>query len=765
MSTFLKGPFVPTEAQQDLLFALKKEDEHVFFRAETGTGKSFILAMHALNLSRSLNADSKPTTTILILVPNPDLAIQYHYWIHSILPKQAGSQSKRSEIIQTLFRSEENIEKEQEEKLKLSKDPHIIVSTPTRILDLISQDTELFDFQNIKAIILDEVDELIQPPSPIQTTKIHHKTPAEILLDWIFEAHPKISPRLITTSATLTTTLTDFLTSKPWMSTKELFKHGVYAASTIHTTPRTASQYVFLTSLLKSPSPDTIPDKLVISQPTLPSVTLHHNLRLSPPKPSSEVEYSEYPPNYLAISALQRLIRYFSVNKALALIPHGTSRSSFIWACQYFGMHAAQPLHFSLAEAEQGFLEPAMLRGAGPTLYVAHIKDIRGLDLRNIDVVFIMSEFGSVEDYVHVTGRTGRGKTGSTGTRGVTMGKVVTLLEESEGNMEHKLYNLAVKLHRTGNSVKHLALRGGVEEECDDSSSERLEVAIKPLPGDQWEEIRREKGIIPNTEEEKMKRERATRSFEERRRFLLMDGDAKELEENPISPPVEMDVEEGVLERPSAFGMENLNSEKESKITEVGDWKAALAHSLKGANGKSNIVHYAQNTEAPLPLKLEGEVIGVSKPRKAIPMEIEVPFPEGPKFPLEAYCAALKEVQQHRDNESIGKDATTPTASPDVGHPAAAAHPSAEIPEKDEIPMISTEINISPDSAATTIQHDLESRLDQLEQAQAISELTPAKKNARRRKSKNNKSGKDNDVKKKRARNPRVQKDTQNVDA
>src|SRR5277367_6289671 len=117
MGAFLRGPFVPTDAQQRLLYALKAEDQHLLFRAETGTGKSFMTAMHALNLSRSMTTENQPTTTVIILVPTQDLAVQHHYWITNILGTSIKDPIKTAKIVQTLFRTDTEGEQKQDRLL------------------------------------------------------------------------------------------------------------------------------------------------------------------------------------------------------------------------------------------------------------------------------------------------------------------------------------------------------------------------------------------------------------------------------------------------------------------------------------------------------------------------------------------------------------------------------------------------------------------------------------------------------------------------
>jgi superfamily II DNA/RNA helicase len=245
----------------------------------------------------------------------------------------------------------------------------------------------------------------------------------------------------------------------------------------------------------------------------------------------------------------------------MVLIPHGASKSDFVWACHYFGLTGAQELRFSLSEAENGFLEPQSIQGGGPTVFVAYPKDIRGLDLKRINIVFMMGEFGTVEDYVHITGRTGRHRPG---------GSVITILEESTDNLSQKLLNVAIKLVRTGSRPAHWALPA-------------IEIDLKPLPGDKYELIRSEAGIVTRTEEVRLKEEREKKSEEERKRWLQMEG---VVEQEPEEPDVDEETESR-LERPVSFGMEAPSLytpvEQDHAILDIGelDWRDALAQSLK----------------------------------------------------------------------------------------------------------------------------------------------------------------------------------------
>lgn len=639
MSTFLNMPFRPTEAQQTLLYALKKKGERILFRAETGTGKSFVLAMYAINLDRSKDQSNRPSTTALILVPNPDLAMQYHYWITKVLTPSLKDPSRTERIVQTLFRTNKEAEEQQEKTLRENPNPHIIISTPTRMLDLISQTANAFDIQNLKCIVLDEADDLIQTPDTSSPKKIHHHTPGEILLDWIHDSRTALeidkSLQIIATSATLNVTFKSYIAEKPWFPIP-INVHGILSEKLVYTTPQKADQHVLLVSLRRSPRPELSPDRILIQPARLPPVTLHHNIRINPSRDDESPPQTEYPPNYLAVAAMQRILRETSTQKAIALVPHGASKADFVWACKYFGITNAQELRFNVPSSGcPGGLEPPVLAGGGAIVYVASPKEIRGLDMRNVGIVFITGEFGSIEDYVHIVGRTGR--------RG-PRGQVITLLEDSTENLGMRLTNIAVKLVRTGSRVV-------------EGSFPSIEMDLKALPEDPYEEVRKKAGIVTFTEEVREKEKRERLSMEERNKWLLMEG---------------VDVDMGstaekaqeALERPQAFAMEPVKVQKRIDETEPVNidsnrWRDVLSQSLRSTKERhprqsiESVIVGSPPKATTMPpeeyvTKEEEESLarGVKKPitEKELP-----PFPLKPSFPRKQYNAAWKDVQQYYD--------------------------------------------------------------------------------------------------------------------
>jgi len=734
MSKFLNQPFVPTEAQQKLLLSLKKEEEHVFFRAETGSGKSFILAMHALNRPRSLDASAHPRTSILILVPNPDLAIQYYYWITQVLGTSVGDSDRAAKIVQAFFRTEETEEKAQEERLEKHPVPHIVISTPTRMLDMIASNPNAFDFSCLTNIILDEADDIVVPREQTSSKKIQHRAPGEILLDYLFEKH-RTQPsteflRLIATSATLSTTFASFIEQKEWVS-DPVVTFTLAAPSKVYYTPSNTEQHALMVSLVKSPTPELVPDRFRIKPAFLPYVTLHHKIRTNPPKNPEPPLQTDYPPNYLSISAIQHILRKTGINKAVALIPHGGSKADFVWACHYFGLSGARQLRFSFSEAEKGYLEPKPIDAGGPILYVSHPKDIRGVDLKNIGIVFVMGEFGSVEDYVHVIGRTGRLR---------QYGKVITLLEDTMENLEQRMTNVAVKMVRSGAKKT-------------DSKLFETEKDLKALPGDEHEEIRREKGIITITDEVLQKQDRERRAIDDREKWLSMSqGKAR-------GPAFESEEEEEVeLERPASFGMsaptwtpeETQEDEPKSSVERNSspssvpavDWRVALAQALQeypNPNPPTSAIDEPLQYEpistkpttsgAKLKKVHEDAVFlnpATSTPKATVQQVNPSPFPAKPSFPLQQYREAWKGVKEYYAKNKEGISPTDESKATEIAQ--ASNLPNEAVHGRDDSPIVPSDISLStenPDGVKNALQGE------SLRQAE-LSELIASKKRGRK---------------------------------
>jgi DEAD/DEAH box helicase len=484
--------------------------------------------MYALSSPRTMNSATRPSTATLILVPNPELAVQYYYWIVQVLRTTGRFKNNIEKVVQAFFRTDDEAERKQEERLK-EFHPHIVIATPTRMLDILVTNADAFDVLHLRTIIADEMDHVVVRPNI--SKKINHRSPGEILLDWIFDKRKANSKtdfvRFIGASATLTKSYAAYIEEKKWLS-EPIIPYSLSPVENVHTSPPTIEQHVLLVSLRQSHKLELVPDGVFITPATLPEVNLHHNIRTNPPKLENPRSESPYPPNYLTIPSMQHLIRKIGARKVLAIIPHGASRADFVWACQYHGLLGVQELRFSMEQVDRGFLEPEPIKGAGATVYVCYPRDVRGVDVKNVDIVFYFGEFGSLEDYVHVIGRTGR-RDGR--------GMVITLLEDSAVGLSQQMTNAAIKILRSGGTRKEWSLP-------------RIEMDLKALPEDKYEDMRTKAGIVAMTEEYVQKRERETRTQREMDKFM---GGVEEPSSRVLEPKTEE--EELVLRRPRAFDM------------------------------------------------------------------------------------------------------------------------------------------------------------------------------------------------------------------
>jgi len=165
-----------------------------------GQGKSFAIAVWLLTLERAQRLvrdkhKSPLTTTALIIAPNIDLVLQYHFIVTELLK---ATQSKAimnnpAAFVQAIHRGDTL--QEQMELLRTNPDPHILIATPTVLLDILSdKDPEvrnLVDYYSLKTIVVEEVDNAMArydnpydgAPPPDENKP---KDPLLILLDYVF---------------------------------------------------------------------------------------------------------------------------------------------------------------------------------------------------------------------------------------------------------------------------------------------------------------------------------------------------------------------------------------------------------------------------------------------------------------------------------------------------------------------------------------------------------------------------------------------------
>ena len=127
---------------------LKRQD--VLGVAQTGTGKTAAFAIPIIQLIHQIEQKQtgKPTMRALILTPTRELAIQ--------IEESIESYAKNTVVRQTVIFGGV---KQYSQVQALRKGVHILVATPGRLLDLISQG--IISLSTIKVFILDEADRML----------------------------------------------------------------------------------------------------------------------------------------------------------------------------------------------------------------------------------------------------------------------------------------------------------------------------------------------------------------------------------------------------------------------------------------------------------------------------------------------------------------------------------------------------------------------------------------------------------------------------
>ena len=132
----------PTDIQAELIpVALKGTD--VIGQAKTGTGKTAAFTLPILH-----NADPEIKGQALILAPTRELANQ--------IAKEIQDLAQGTEIGVTSIIGGESM---RDQKQSMDKGGHIMVGTPGRVMDLHGR--RMIDFSNIRYVVLDEVDRML----------------------------------------------------------------------------------------------------------------------------------------------------------------------------------------------------------------------------------------------------------------------------------------------------------------------------------------------------------------------------------------------------------------------------------------------------------------------------------------------------------------------------------------------------------------------------------------------------------------------------
>ena len=389
---------------------------NMIIRSPSGQGKSFAIALWLLSLERSLkrvhvNKDDntpdglieKPTTTALLLVCSVDLACQYRQWCETILK---DAPVNKYDIVQTLYRCGEEEESEQIDCLQKFPDPHLLIATPARLLDIIAnaQTKRLVLISAIRHIVIDEADQQIFVPSEEKTLTDMREgrfttkpTPAEQLLNYIFhireksQAHTSLQQIWISTTANRLLRLT--LMTRKWVRRLE---NQFFIGQQLAVAPR---------SFLKR-MPSNIENFAMwvgkdgeIKDAILPEITAKTALEPSSTDDANANAHRHHEGSriisYEVYKGIAELIRREGsfVQQALLLVDPMVSRRAVAEGLADFGLSAAE-LRFPFQEDVQ--------------VLVSNLGAVRGVDIPRLTHVVHIGSYHRSNDWIHAAGRIGR---------------------------------------------------------------------------------------------------------------------------------------------------------------------------------------------------------------------------------------------------------------------------------------------------------------------------------------------------------------------
>lgn len=451
-----------TELQGALIPILLK-GKHVIAHAETGTGKSFGIALATVN--RILRESVNHRLHTLILVPTEELALQYDKWL-----RHFGGCA--SQIVQAAL---DSIPLESQLAKLHNVHPHVLVGTPQRIADINKASPMILGEKlrrKVDCIILDEADLILTAEVMHGRTKI---TGAD-LVDRLYRSrHEEVPAQMVATSATIDGATAQRLNS--WMRNDKAVR--LTTSFSEHTIPETISFYFFAASKLYS---------------------LETCLALS-----LKFIFREHPnPKILIFTSRSVEDLVDQINKiSIAEVEGGESK-------QGDGKTKPPLLAGSLHEAPDPtnpnqILQPKQLVSRNKEIYVrngtnlaklndgslrigvGHYDICRGLHVTHVTHVIMYGEAPTTGDFVHCAGRTGRmGREGD----------VLCLFPPQSGRAMMTICN-AVEIPFTMHKMKHIEemlqidgfASSAAAVDGEEQGESKLELARRALRSLQREEV------------------------------------------------------------------------------------------------------------------------------------------------------------------------------------------------------------------------------------------------------------------------------------
>lgn len=335
----------PTLIQCEALpFVLQRRN--CIIHSETGTGKTLTFLLPAIQ-------DVIPGLSTVILVPTRELAVQMHYQA----TKLAGGR-RNSRRIYALF---SGVDKQATMQDYKDINPHILIATPKRMLQLLETNSK--DFNNLRRLVLDEVDKILLPLSKHASAKRKviretHPRPGHLVVKQLLSLPTNRRLQLICASATANRVLQEELIELGWGAGAELIS----------------------TTATKLALPNSIEHQYIFN------------------------------PDQEEMDKLETLVKHFRSSReksALVFIHRGASISKFVHELTEKGVEATALHAVTLTPGEYPqFLDN--FKSGRVQLVVGTEETVRGLDFTWLNTVYLMEVPRNANEYLHLCGRVGR---------------------------------------------------------------------------------------------------------------------------------------------------------------------------------------------------------------------------------------------------------------------------------------------------------------------------------------------------------------------
>lgn len=177
------GEYVKLTSFQQRFFALMSGFGSTVAKGSSGSGKSLSLLISALSLRRSRTRG--PGINSLILVKSNALVFQYERVLNNILSEMGRKSYNSKAIAQFLYRGTPEEEMKQDDNLTDFQCPHILITTPQRLLDILS--SRGMDFVKINSLSFVGVDDFTSMIDEIDLLETDKKPPVVKLLDYVLK--------------------------------------------------------------------------------------------------------------------------------------------------------------------------------------------------------------------------------------------------------------------------------------------------------------------------------------------------------------------------------------------------------------------------------------------------------------------------------------------------------------------------------------------------------------------------------------------------